>query len=178
MWSRALIAAVLLGCAGCQTDSAQQHTAALTLSADSLAHRQMQSRRFDTRDERMLLSSAAGLLQDLGFSIEESSVSAGLLVASKDRSALDESQAILGALLAAFGGQRDAAWETDQKIRVSLVTTPVRDVPTIVARVTFQRAVYTSRNTVSRAETINDPVIYRDFFDKLSKAVFLEAHEI
>jgi hypothetical protein len=174
----ALILAIVLVCSGCQTDSVQQHTAALTLSGDSLAHRQMQSRRFDTRDERMLLSAAAGLLQDLGFSLEESSLSTGLLVASKNRWALDENQAFLAALVAAFGGQREAVWDRDQKIRVSLVTTPVRDAPATVARVTFQRAIYNSQGVVSRAETINDVTIYREFFDKLSKSVFLEAHEI
>lgn len=47
-----------------------------------------------------------------------------------------------------------------------------------IVRVTFQRIVFDNTGQISRAEQINDPAIYRQFYDKLSKSVFLEAHEI
>jgi hypothetical protein len=45
-------------------------------------------------------------------------------------------------------------------------------------RVTFQRIVTNTQGQVTRRELINEPMIYREFFDKLSESVFLEAHDI
>ena len=47
-----------------------------------------------------------------------------------------------------------------------------------IVRVTFQRIIFNDRGFVSRAEQIKDPELYQKFYEKLSKAVFLEAHEI
>lgn len=175
-----LIALLLL--ASCQnTNSVQQHTAALTLSPDSMAQRQAQMRRFDTANETLLLSASAGVLQDLGFTIEESAAKAGLIVASKDRDAVEAgqvaSQIMLAAFIAALGGQADPVWERNQKIRISVVTKPIGH-DDVVVRVTFQRVIWNTKNQISRVESINDLKIYQEFFDKLSQSVFLEAHEI
>jgi hypothetical protein len=45
-------------------------------------------------------------------------------------------------------------------------------------RVTFQRVVWDNHRNVSRIETINEPKIYQEFFDKLAQSLFLEAHQI
>ena len=47
-----------------------------------------------------------------------------------------------------------------------------------VVRVTFQRLIFNTEGRVTTAEQIHSPEIYKVFFEKLSKAVFLEAHEI
>jgi hypothetical protein len=176
----ALLAAALV--AGCQPDTRDQQRAALTLSADNLAQRQLTMRRFDTKDDAVILSSAAGVLQDLGFTIEESAAKAGLIVASKDRDATQAGevagQIFLAALVAAFGGKADPTWEHSQKIRVSLVTIPSADKNAVIVRATFQRVIWNTKNQISRVETIDDAVIYREFFDKLSQSVFLEAHSV
>lgn len=44
-------------------------------------------------------------------------------------------------------------------------------------RVTFQREVTRTDNSVY-VETINEPSIYEEFFDKLSKAMFIEAEQV
>jgi hypothetical protein len=169
-----LAASFVLG--ACQPDTRDQQRAALTLSADHLPQRQMMMRRFDIKDDTAILSAAAGVLQDLGFIIEESAVKAGLIVASKDRdtmqSSKDTGQAFAAAMASAFGG------EHSQKIRVSLVTVPSADKNGVVVRATFQRVIWTAMNQVFRVETINDAVIYREFFDKLAQSVFLEAHSV
>ena len=47
-----------------------------------------------------------------------------------------------------------------------------------IVRVTFQRIIYNSKGMTTKAEQIKDPALYQEFYEKLSKAVFLEAHEI
>jgi hypothetical protein len=72
----------------------------------------------------------------------------------------------------------------DQWIRVSVVTQPiVVDAVVLskcrtVVRVSFQRVVRNDRGLASRQESIVEPQIYRDFFDKLSQSLFLEANAI
>jgi len=66
---------------GCQTIPKN----ALTLSLESLAERQMQTRKYETKDEGKILSACAGLLQDMGFNIDESETKLGLITASKMR---------------------------------------------------------------------------------------------
>lgn len=175
-----LIAIVAL--AGCKhTDTVQHHAAALTLSADSMAHRQTQMRRYDTPNEGFVLTASAGVLQDFGFTIEESATKAGLIVASKDRDAVEAgqvaSQVMLAVLIAALGGKADPVWERNQKIRISVATRPSGSEGTVV-RVTFQRMIWNTKSQISRVESINDPKIHQEFFDKLSQSLFLEAHEI
>lgn len=170
---------LLVGCK--HTESVQHHTAALTLSADSMAKRQTQMRRYDTPNETLILTASAGVLQDFGFTIEESAAKAGLIVASKDRDAVESgqvaSQVMLAVLIAALGGKADPVWERNQKIRISVATRP-SGTDGIVVRVTFQRMIWNTKSQISRVESISDPKIHQEFFDKLSQSIFLEAHEI
>jgi hypothetical protein len=176
-----LALAGLLG--ACQHDnSVEAQTSALRLTNDSLAQRQQQLRRFDTLDERNLLAAGAGVMQDLGFLIQETSARAGLIMADKDRDAVEAGQVagqmFLALLISAMGGKADPIWDQTQKIRISLATRPSADKAAIVARVTFQRVIWNNKNQLSKLETIDDPKIYQEFFDRLSQSVFLQAHEI
>jgi hypothetical protein len=44
--------------------------------------------------------------------------------------------------------------------------------------VSFQRIVRNQRGLVSRQESLVEPQMYREFFEKLSRSLFLEAHEL
>jgi hypothetical protein len=44
--------------------------------------------------------------------------------------------------------------------------------------VTFQRLVWNQNNVLTKIEGINDPSIYTEFYDKLSKSVFLQAQNV
>lgn len=82
-------------------------------------------------------------------------------------------------LLNALGGQpTDIPYDVKQKVRVSLVTRPIRDKENTAVRATFQRSVWNSQGQISLSENLAAPELYQEFFDKLSKAVFLEAHQI
>ncbi len=152
---------------------------ALSISQVTVEQRRLQSRRFETSDESRVLSASAAVLQDLGFNLDESETDLGLIVASKDRSAIEADQilaAVLGALLIGV----DIDIDIEQQIRVSLVTRPGRDPQTeqITVRVTFQRLVWDSEGRISKSEPIAEARIYQEFFDRLSTSMFLEAQEI
>jgi hypothetical protein len=137
----------------------------------------MQTRRFDTNNETELLRASVGVLQDLGFEIDESESRLGVLVASKDRDATDPMQITGVIIIGALGGGGDIPVDRNQKIRASLVTRVLSPRESIV-RVTFQRTVWNDHGGVSRAEALTDPPLYQEFFSKLSKSLFLEAHGI
>ena len=188
---------------------------ALLLSPESLADRQMQTRRFETTDYKTMLSSAGAVLQDLGYNLDESDTTLGILVGSKISDATSGAQ-IAGSILMALLGGGAMPVDKEQHIRVAIVmreiapSPPTEELqkapapaksartaktptdPTVefaqgtdakpsgqyTVRVTFQRIILNTANQVTRAEQINEPEYYKIFFEKLSKSVFLEAHEI
>lgn len=165
-----VLAGILAGCASIPQDILQ-------LSPESLEERQLQTRRFETGDEAKLLSASATLLQDLGFTITKSVTSLGVITASKDRSAVEAGQVALAVLLSILA-QQNVPYDETQKMRVSVVTQPLGDGKSTAVRVTFQRIVWNTHKQISKREQLNDSEIYQEFFSKLSKAVFLEAHQL
>jgi hypothetical protein len=150
---------------------------ALRINEQTFAERQLQTRRFETSDEKMMLSAVAGLLQDLGFNLDESETQLGVVVGSKMRDATEARQVALAIFSTFFGGREPI--DDRQKLRASVITRPVgENHEHIAVRVTFQRIVWNTDNEISKAEALKAPAQYQKFFDQLSKAVFLEAHEI
>lgn len=230
-----------LGLSGCVGSSIPKE--ALALHPQSLADRQVQTRRFETTNYEMMLSAASAVFQDLGFTLEESEYELGILVGSKQRDATSGAQIAGSILMAALFGVQTHV-DSNQIIRVALVmreltpadaenipqkltpevlqqiqketaravaqglrahfpqeiseriaqhiardtaTTLTTDLSKIMrsmdggessVRVTFQRVIYNTAGQVTLREQINEPELYQQFFDQLSKAVFLEAHEI
>jgi len=161
---------------GCQGQKIPKD--ALTLSPESLAQRQIQTKKYETKDEAKILIASAGLLQDLGFNLDESETDLGLISASKTRSAVSAGQVTLAVLVALLGGGATPI-DKDQTMRASIVTRPVGEHGEYIAvRVTFQRIVWNTKGQVTKSESLEDPQIYQEFFDKLSKSIFLEAQEI
>lgn len=150
---------------------------ALVFNKDTLANRQLQTRKFDTKSEKELLVAASGVLQDLGFNLDESAPAVGVLVGSKNRDATDSGQVVAAIALAVLFGSNMPV-DREQKIRASLITRPSETGKGHLLRVTFQRIVWNTQGVVSKIEPINEPLIYQEFFEKLSKSVFLEAQKI
>jgi hypothetical protein len=139
-----------------------------------------------------LLSASAAVLQDLGFQISESVRELGFLRAAKERSAREYGQEIsrfLIALLTAAGRNMVITpVDLHQQINASLVMRPLSaDGSRQEVRILFYRLVWKGDGTSGnqpilpgeqRMEMIRDPEIYQQFFTRLSKAVFLEAHKI
>ena len=175
---------------------------ALQFQPDTLANRQLQSRKYDIKSEKELLSASNNVLQDMGFNLDESNMPLGVIVASKSRDATDAGQ-IAGAIFMGFMfGANAVSYDKTQKIRASLVTKPAStnnpikvDITTTtgkqikfdqqvempnsyVVRVTFQRMVWNQKGIMTTIEGINEPEIYQEFFDKLSKSIFLQAQNV
>jgi hypothetical protein len=171
-----LLVICILFITGCQTQKIPKD--ALTLSPESLAQRQIQTRKYETKDEAKILIASAELLQDLGFNLDESETDLGLISVSKTRSAVSAGQVTLAVLVALLGGGATPI-DKDQTMRASIVTWPVGEHGEYIAvRVTFQRIVLNTNGQVTKSESLEDPQIYQEFFDKLSKSIFLEAQEI
>lgn len=163
------------------------------LSPESPKHRALQTRVFETNNDQELLSASAAVLQDLGFQVEESVREVGFLRATKERSAREYGQDIGRFIVWVFtsplilGGGAPVMLPVDlhQKIAAALVARPVNpDATRHEVRIMFYRVVWKGagmggRNDVppghQKMEMLRDPVIYQQFFAKLSKSVFLEA---
>lgn len=176
----AAILAATVTLAGCQTpNDIAMRIGVAPESAVKL--RTLETRRYDTFDQTVVLAATTQTLQDLGFTLTESSSEIGVLVASKQRDA-EESGQIAGqvALTIAFallGSHYNPDWDKEQAIMVAVVATPIENSKQMEVRVTFDRLVKT-KNGLSRAELVQEPEIYQQFFTKLSEGLFLEGHEI
>lgn len=148
---------------------------ALMFTPEALADRQLQTRAFETSDERKLLEASAALLQDLGFTIDESEVQCGVIVCSKDRKITEFYDVGISVIASLFF--IDYEYATRQKVLASLVTRPLLE-NRIAVRITFQHLVWDTKKELVKNERINEPEIYQEFFSKLSKSVFLTAQEI
>lgn len=171
-----------IGLAGCQEPVPKD---VLKPNISALQTRSFQSRSFDTLDEKLLLSASAGALQDIGFTIDDSETKLGIIVASKDADATNKTQLalattgmVLGVLAGSYDSRHYQSLDDVQKIRASLVTHRNIQQKKTIVRVTFQRIVWNKNKQINKRETLNDFKLYQGFYDRLSKAVFLEDHQI
>lgn len=148
------------------------------LDENYLARRQIETAHFDTNDEELILSASTGVLQDLGFTIEESETKLGLITASKKREAGNTGAKIALVMLSALSKSNNPpVYDTEQKIYTTLVSTKSRNSAGYNVRIEFARIIWNNKNE-SRIEKITDPQIYQDFFDKLGQSLFLTANSI
>jgi len=152
-----------------------------------LKQRQLETRRYDGIAEMELISACSNVLQDLGFSLENSETKLGVITASKERDATNAGEIAAAVAVAvittALFFPVIQSVSKDQTIRVSLVTRPVIDSDNIAmpnshfVRITFQTIVRKTDDSL-RYETLTDPELYQGFYSSVSKAVFLEAQKI
>jgi hypothetical protein len=179
---RHLAAAALLALlAACATGIPE---GALRLPAEAAADREAQTRRYEGIGESALLAAGASVLQDLGFSIDASETRLGIVVASKERSAIVEREvtaAYLVTLLSILAlAPTEPTYANRQVVRVALATRPVpggtAGAGATLVRVTFQRSVFDNADRLRCLEPVTGPELYQQFFDSLSQGVFLEVH--
>ena len=129
----ALLSPVLYGCGGIPKE-------ALSMNRLTLEERELQTRLFDTTDERKILSASERVFQKLGFHLDESKTDLGLIVGSQNPDTIKAGHIILRATLA---GLKNIPAGYSQKIRISIVTSPAgEDVKRTSVRVNFQRIIW------------------------------------
>ena len=156
----------------CAQDPEWANRAALTIGApraDAAAIRERQTSRFLVDSEERLLVEATQVLQDLGFTVEESAPRLGVLAGSKDRDATEAPQVVaqvaLTVGLALLGVQHRPVWDTDQVIRATLTTRPVGPQEASL-RVSFERIV-TNNQGATRVEELTAPEFSTGFFEQV-----------
>ncbi|MEN9846334.1 MAG: hypothetical protein RIS36_1481 [Pseudomonadota bacterium] len=164
---------VLLPVSGCVNRVVRE---ALTLQPEALEQRRIQTRRFETTDEHELLTASLEVLQDLGFTVDETEPDLGLIVASKNREASSTGE-MIGAFFIGAATDSEVTYNVEQRIRASVVTKGLGRSGTSV-RVTFQRMVWNNLGEISANESLEEPKLYQEFFAKLSKSVLLTAFGI
>lgn len=155
---------------------------AFVVTPELIQQRQLETRRFDGISEADLIVASANALQDLGFNLENSETSLGVITASKQRDAKNGGEIAAAVVVALLGGGAMAV-SKDQTIRVSLVVRPVLGsdgnplVNSNFARISFQRVIRRTDNSTF-AQTMRDPELYQEFYERLSKSVFIEAQKV
>jgi len=174
---------ILAGCAGVPDN-------ALRIAAQSDQKRELQTRHFDGVKETTLLAATAGVLQDLGFNLDESESKLGVVTASRKFTsrrplnggeiAKDLAWGLLWLPLGVATTAVDAAKgvKEPQLVRVSLVTqsdhTPAATGSSV--RVTAHRIVYSDerQTKIKSVAPLDDALFYQEFFTRLGRSVFLE----
>jgi hypothetical protein len=150
----------------------------LKLEPESMAQRQLQTRKYNTTAEDKIVTTCVNVLQDSGFTIENTDAKLGTILASKEREAVEAGQ-VAGALIVAVIFGVAVPIDKNQKMFASIVVSPAAsEKKASLVRITFSRLVWNDRNAVSKAERLEDPEVYQTFFTKLSKGLFLEAQNI
>ncbi len=178
LFAVAACAALLVACQSLPED-------AFRLSESALELREIQSRTYEDVSDIEILSASSGVLQDLGYAIDEVEKELGVLSASKRADAGSDVEKIGKLALDVFdclvtimlGCENDSYTSSKdvQDIKMTLVVLPEPEQENAYrVRLTMQRIVWAMDGDLYEQETINDPKVYQAFFDKLSKSVFLE----
>ena len=167
----AVIGAIAVG--GCTPKIPES---ALQMTSATLEVRNLQTRSYALQDMNTTLSAGVGVMQDLGFKITQTEKELGLLVGEKMTDATHYGEIAGKILLAAFF-KTEATWSKKRKLRASLFIRP-NGPDRMDVRVTFQTMVWNNRGEITVARQAEEPELYQDFFNKLSKAAFLEEHKV
>jgi len=150
----------------------------LKLEPESMAQRQLQTRKYSTDAQDKIMTACINVLQDSGFNIDNTEAKLGLVLGSKAREAMESGQ-VAGALVVAVIFGVSVPIDKNQKMFASIVISPAAsEKKATLVRITFSRLVWNTRNAVSKAERLEQPEIYQTFFEKLSKSLFLEAQSV
>jgi hypothetical protein len=155
-----------------------------------LAQRQLQTRQYELADEEQVLMACTALIQDLGFQIDEGASRLGVILGSKMRDANSltpgERTAVTVVALGLLAGGYTAPLAlllVDKmnakpvRIDVGIFTRTIDTEGSRVAvRIIFRETKYNGGRP-ALPQVVKDAAIYQEAFDRLSKALAVEARE-
>lgn len=155
---------------------------ALLLTEENPARRRLQSRRFDTKDEKALLAATSAVLKGLGFTIDQESAQLGLIAGSKKEDPHDfggmATSAAVAVITSALSVPTTVPYSKERLVRASVATIRTENGAGTTVRLTLQLVIWNTEGKVAKSELLEAPAVYREFFDRLAKAAALEAHEL
>jgi hypothetical protein len=168
---------------GCATGPPEE---AYRLPPTTLDVREMETRTFEA-DENMIIGACVALLQDMEYNIDAVETQLGVLTASKVVDADSAAQKaglialdVVSVILAAIGGGSTGGGAYDSAddeigLDLTLVVLPsLAREGDYTARFTVQTTLYDKAGRVKERNVTQEPLVYQEIFDKLSKALFLE----
>lgn len=163
---------------------------AYRLPPSSLSAREAQTRTFDVADESEILQATVALLQDMEYNLDTLEPPLGVLSASKvvdADSALQKAGLVAvdvaNVLMAVLTGSNPSGSAYDSaddefRLKITLVVLPsLAREGEHTARITLQQTLIDKAERVKEMGVIDDPIVYQEIFERLSKALFLEGAE-
>ena len=175
---------VLIGfAAGCSSIPEE----AYRLPQSSLSEREAQTRTFEVSDDSEILQASVALLQDMEYNVDAIEYPLGVLSASKvvDADSAMQKAGLVAADVAlvilsiisgtSVGGGAYAGADDEIGLKITLVVLPsMAHEGQHTARITIQRVLIDKSERVKEVGLIEDPFVYQEVFDKLSKSLLLE----
>lgn len=179
MTNRGLIIVVLL-LAGCATSMPKS---ALRLTESTLDLRSIQTRSFEVESEQAILTAAVATMQDMEYNIDEIEQELGIITASKttDIDAAPEIAKFTVLQLICIAANACRVDPTDMAdkhtVTMSMVVLPsLARANEFTARVTVHYETFNMKGETMKLESIVDPDVYQEVFQKLSNALFIQAN--
>lgn len=178
---------LVLALAVCAGGCAGIPESAYRLPMSTVEVRAIQTRSFEVADESDIIAASVALLQDMEYNVDEVEPPLGLLTASKvvdvdstvQQAGLIALDVIALVLAAAGGGSPSGSAYMGADDQVGLELTLVV-LPSLAregeytARVTVKSTLLDKGHRIKEQSVIEDPEIYQEIFEKLSKALYLE----
>lgn len=179
-----VLAVCVAGCTGIPEE-------AYRLPASSQAVREAQSRTFEVPAETSILQATVALMQDMEYNFDTIEYPLGVLSGSKvvDVDSTLKNAGLIAAdifmvLLSAVGGSTSVGGgaymgaDDEMKLTATVVVLPsLEHEGQYTARITILSELIDKMDRVKKVRMIEDPVIYQEIFEKLSKSVYLEGVE-
>jgi PBP1b-binding outer membrane lipoprotein LpoB len=133
-----------------------------------LQTREIQTREFDTADSKLVMKSMMNVLQDEGFLIKNAVLDLGLISAEKNIDIENKFQAFLCAMNQGV----NARWNKQQILEASANVSEYGCKTRV--RMNFQMKTIDNHGCPQDVKTLLDGEYYCNFFEKVSKGIFLQ----
>jgi len=175
------VAALALLAGGCASNAKPPKT--------QLETRELQTRTFDTKDEKLVMKAMLNVLQDDGYVVKNAVTDLGLITATHESDLAPGRSGgsdLLGGLVI-LGGGGGGGWgigtQTSepryQKTEQIEFTGNISEFgEQTKVRVSFQRKVLDNRGEVVEVQPIDDGDFYQNFFSRMDKGLFLQNEKL